>query len=866
MNVFDLSAKISLDTAPYIRSLMTASNQTNTMGGLIAGGIGKATKVMIGALAAASTALVAFGTSSINVGMQFDKSMSQVAATMGMSVDEMMEEIGHASTSFGEFEGNLRDFAQFMGRNTAFTASEAADALNYMALAGYSVQESMEMLPNVLSLAAAGNFDLARASDMVTDTQTAFGISAERTTKMVDEMAKAASTGNTSVEQLGDAFLVVGGLAKNLNGGFVQLADGTYAEVDGIQELEIALTAMANAGVKGGEAGTHMRNMLLKLASPTEEGTKQLEALGVAVFDAGGQMRSLKDIFSDLSVSFENLTQEEKMQAISNLFNTRDMASAEALLSAIESDWDEIGAEILQAEGAASQMAETQLDNLAGDVTLFKSALEGAQITISDVLTPTLREFVQLGTSGLQELTTAFEEEGLSGAIGVFGDILSGLVSKIIEVLPQIIDGGAKLIDAFITGILDNIDMVINAGVDIMNTIMNSFVTSLPKIIKAGGKVILGLVKGIGQALPTLIPAIVDMVLEIVETLLGNIDLIIDAALQLMNGLAMGLVNAIPVLIEHIPTIIEALIDGILGAIPMIIEAGIQLLTALVGALPEIIVAIVESLPEIINGIISGLMDNLPMLIKAGIDLFVALVGNIPQIIIEIVKRLPEIIIGIVQGLISNIGMIIKAGVDLMVGLGQGIASFASEIWKKAKEIGQNIIDAIKGFFSNMWEQGKNLVVGLWNGINDKIQWIKDKIAGWVDNVLGWFKKLFGIESPSKVMAGFGDMLDQGLAKGIMDNIDGVLDAATEIHDGVNEALEGMGGTVNTNFGSIDSFGLSANASGIRTPMEEAMFSLSERMDNLEEIMYNAVNRALSDGFDLRFNDRELTRVVREHA
>ena len=234
-NVFDLWGKISIDTSGFTKALSIA-NRAITM---------------------STRAIANFASSSVKTGMTFDKSMAQVAATLGKTVDEVQD---------------LREFAQKMGSETAFSASQSADALNYMALAGYNAETSMKMLPNVLNLAAAGTMDLARASDMVTDTATAFGLTLkdgsvdiERTTQLVDEMAKAASTGNTSVSQLGDAFLVVGGLAQELNGGIVKLADGTTASVDGIQELEIALTGMANAGIKGSEAGTHMRNMLLKL-------------------------------------------------------------------------------------------------------------------------------------------------------------------------------------------------------------------------------------------------------------------------------------------------------------------------------------------------------------------------------------------------------------------------------------------------------------------------------------------------------------------------------------------------------------------------------------------------------------------------
>lgn len=400
MNVFDLFAKISLDTSAYESALKGAKGDASTAGDAIGGIFKKAAGMAVDALKSAGTYAAGFVADSVKTGQDFDVAMSQVAATMGKTVDEI---------------GELRDYAREMGATTKYSATESAEALNYMALAGYDAETSMAMLPNVMNLASAGCFELQRASDMVTDTQTAFGISIERTTQLVDEMAKAASTGNTNVEQLGDAFLTVGGLAQELNGGLVTLEDGTQAEVDGIQELEIALTAMANAGIKGSEAGTHMRNMLLKLTSPTAEGAEAFQKLGVKAFDANGKMKSLNTIFGDLNTSLGRLTQEEKLQRISELFNTRDTASAEALLNAIGEDWDHIGEAILDSAGAAEQMAETQLDNLAGDITTLKSAFEETKITISDMLSPALRDFVQTGTRELRNMTEAFQANGFRG-------------------------------------------------------------------------------------------------------------------------------------------------------------------------------------------------------------------------------------------------------------------------------------------------------------------------------------------------------------------------------------------------------------------------------------------------------------------
>ena len=438
---YQLALKIAgrIDSS-FTAAISTASKATSKLsaaGKAVGAAIGTSMKVAAEALTATGAAVAGIGVSSVKAGAEFDTAMSQVAATMGKTMDDMKKETGTVELAWGTFSGNLREYAQEMGAHTAFSATQSAEALNYMALAGYDTQTSMAMLPNVLNLAAAGSMDLAAASDMVTDTQTAFGISLDRTSQMVDEMAKAASTGNTSVSQLGEAFLTVGGLAQELNGGIVKLADGSTATVDGVQELEIALTAMANAGIKGTEAGTHMRNMLLKLSSPTSDGAKQLKALGVDVFDASGKMRSLSDVFGDLSTKMETMSQEDKIAAISDLFDTRDIASAEALLAAVGDDWDSIGASILNAQGAAQEMANTQLDNLNGDVTYFKSALEGVQIAVSDAVNPALRDMVQFGTGELDKLKKALNNGGISGAAAALGDVLSDVLQKIASYAPD---------------------------------------------------------------------------------------------------------------------------------------------------------------------------------------------------------------------------------------------------------------------------------------------------------------------------------------------------------------------------------------------------------------------------------------------
>lgn len=367
MTVFELMAKISLDSNEYDAKLREVANRTGTT----VEGINKARKVITGAAVAGAAALTAFGVSSVKTGMEFDKSMSQVAATMGTTVDNIQ---------------NLRQYAKEMGATTAFSATQAADAMNYMALAGYDATETMQMLPNVLNLAAAGGMELATASDMITDSQSALGLSFEQTTELVDKMAKAASKSNTSVAQLGDAILTVGGTAKNLAGGTT--------------ELSTALGILADNGIKGSEGGTALRNVILSLSAPTDKAAKLMNQLGLEVFDAEGNMRPLNEVFGDLNNALSTMTQEERTNVLSELFNKVDLKSVNALLGTNAERWQELSSAIGQSAGAAQQMADTQLDNLAGDITLLKSAFEGLQISVSEKLTP----YIRIAVQGLTEL------------------------------------------------------------------------------------------------------------------------------------------------------------------------------------------------------------------------------------------------------------------------------------------------------------------------------------------------------------------------------------------------------------------------------------------------------------------------------
>ena len=369
-------AKAYVQIVPSMEGIQSGiENALNGGGGM--GDIGARAGDMLGkGLTSAFTKAVGFLKDSVETGMGFDSAMSQVAATMGKTVDEI---------------GVLRDYAKEMGAETAFSATQSAEALNFMALAGYDAETSMKMLPNVMNLAAAGGMELARASDMVTDSQTALGLSIEDTEVLVDQMAKTSSKTNTSVSQLGDAMLTIGGTAKNLKGG--------------TEELNQVLGIMADNGIKAGEAGTHLRNIILAMNPTTKEAKEAFAQLSLEAYDSQGNLRGMSEVFGELSEKTKEMTSQERTDIIGKMFKVTDIAAVNALLDTNAERWDEVAAAIDDASGAAEAMADTQLDNLQGDITLLKSAFEGLQIQLSDELSGDLRGLVQMATDGLTVIT-----------------------------------------------------------------------------------------------------------------------------------------------------------------------------------------------------------------------------------------------------------------------------------------------------------------------------------------------------------------------------------------------------------------------------------------------------------------------------
>lgn len=666
---------MAADGSVIIEILGDAKQFTKTLSG-IAGG---AVKGLTTAIAGTSAALGGITTAAAKVGAGFEESMSQVAATMGLSVEEIQN--GSA-----EFEA-LSKAAEDAGATTAFSASEAAAGLNYLALAGYDAATSAEVLPSVLNLAAAGGMDLAYASDLATDAMAALGIEAsnENLTKFGDQMARTASKANASVGQLGEAILTVGGTAKSLAGGTT--------------ELNAALGVLANRGIKGAEGGTALRNIILSLSAPTDKAKKLMDGLGISVYDAFGNIRPLNDVFSDLNIAMQSMTEGEKTNVLSDIFNKVDLKSAEALLAGTGEEFDSLSAAIENSQGAMQNMADVQLDNLTGDITILKSGLEGLGIALYQTMQVNARGAVQAITEAVNDISGALRDDGISAAIEAAGRQVAGFATKIAEYAPTIIDAGAALIQAFLQGIHDNLPEIANSAIEIVTGLIEGILEILPQLLSVGLEILLAIVQGLADAIPQLIPALTNVILQIVDILTDPDTLsgLVEAGLKIMVTLARGIADAIPQLLHAIPKIISNIITVIIAELPSVIAAGIDIIFALIdgiiGAIPELIAAI----PNLVIGIAGGILENLDKIILAG----------------------PQIVMALIEGILGAIPALLETIPALLASLVDAITSID---WAS---IGKNIVEGIRNGISDMW--------------NSLVEWVQSKF----DDLLSTIKNIF---------------------------------------------------------------------------------------------------------------------------
>ena len=681
-------------------------------------GLGSITKAVSAATAAAAAAVGAIGMAAINTGKEFEGAMSQVAATM--LIDKTTAEGQKA------FE-TLENAARECGASTAFSATEAAEALNYLALAGYDADKAATALPTVLKLAGAGAMSLANASDMVTDSMSALGIAATEAnlTQFSDQLAQTASKANTSVAQLGEAILTVGGTAKGLAGGTT--------------ELNTALGILADNGLKGAEGGTHLRNIILSLQNPTDKAAASLQSLGVDVYDAQGNMRGLNDVFKDLQGAMAGMDNASKDSILSTLFNKTDLTAANAMLSNCADRFDELSAAVENSAGACENMYAIQLDNLNGDIAILKSGLADLGISIYKDLKGPLREMTQLATSMVGELSDAYKEGGMEGMVGAVGGCLSEVVNTIAEYAPQVVSMGVDLLENFIGGITENsgaladaaadvlsafveglftlVPQVILAGIDLITELADSVTQQAPQLISSGTQAITNFVSGIIQRLPSVVSTALTLVQTLVNSIGSNAPQLLSAAIQLVGGLLQGIVTMLPEIANMAVQLVTGLASAILENVPLLIDTAVQLVLNLINGLLSMLPQILQSGVQLVMSLLQGIISALPGIAQAGVQLIQGLVQGLVSNLPAILQTAMQMVMQLIQGIVTMLPQIINEGMQLVLSLVQGIASALPSILQMAVQLVVQFVTGLASMLPTIVQQGLQLIVSLVQGI-----------------------------------------------------------------------------------------------------------------------------------------------------
>lgn len=623
-----------------------------------------------------------FAAATLEVGVNFDSQMSKVEAIAGATADEVER---------------LRDKAKEMGASTKFTATEAGEAFEYMAMAGWKTEDMLQGIDGIMNLAAASGAELGTTSDIVTDALTAFGYSAQDAGHFADVLAAAATNSNTNVEMMGESFKYVAPLCGTL---------GYSAE-----DAAVALGLMANSGIKADMAGTSLRNLLQRLAKPTKESSAAMDVLGVSLYDDTGRMYSLMEVMNqlrsgmgevripmdefaqtcdeldaalesgemkqkDYDKALEELTQRafgaeqaEKARYVAMLAGARGLSGIMAISNATEADFNSLTDAIYNCDGAAEDMANTMLDNLGGDMTRLKSKFEGVQLALYEKLEPTLRKGVEA-------------------------------LSKLVDVLGWIVEHGDG-IAATITGIATAVGtfLAITKGAAIVSALTGA-VSGLTGALSALGAVLLANPIGlIVAAIAGLVAAFIylwkhsEKFRAFWENLWNNIKLFVLASVE---------------------------------SIKMIWEGLKEAFTNLWTGIKDFFSTIWEGIKFIIKGFVSWYYNNL---IQPVIQAFQPVV-NFFKTAWQIIKELGigcweaiKAVWGIVSEWFKT--TIVDPVKNAFTEFWDGLKTKASEAWEAVKAVwtvvadwfNTTIVQPVKTFFADMWAGLKQGASEAWEGV-----------------------------------------------------------------------------------------------------------------------------------------------------
>lgn len=497
-------------------------------------------------LAGIATTLGAGATAAATVGSSFEAAMSKVSAISGASGKDLQ---------------SLTDKAKEMGAKTKFSASESAEALQYMAMAGWNTTSMLNGIDGIMSLAAADGLDLATTSDIVTDAITAFGLKASDSTHFADVLAKASSSANTNVSMLGESFKYVAPLAGAMH----------YS----VEDVSVALGLMANASVKGSMAGTSLKTALSNLASPTDAMAEVMKKYKISMTDANGEALPLIDVIKELRTKFSGLSETEQTAAASTLFGKEAMSGMLAIINASDKDFNTLVKNIDNADGSAQKMADTMQNNLQGQITILKSGLEGLGIEIYESMSEPLTDAAKESQNYVSRLTEAFTEGGLSEMIEEAGSIFGELATKAVEAAPKMIDAAMSFLQAFVNGIANNSDKLVKAAINIVKTLVKGISDRAPDLLSAAKSIVNALTKNLVKLLPKELQTPVKEAINTIKKSFenGGLKKAINTVKTILINLGKTITNIAKVVIPPLAKAIDLIADNLNILLPIVTTA-----------------------------------------------------------------------------------------------------------------------------------------------------------------------------------------------------------------------------------------------------------------------------------------------------
>lgn len=650
MNVMELFVTLAIKDTAYKQGLKDAEGNASSSTSKIGGAFKTVGKVAKTAMAAGSAAAAAFTKTSIDSGMNFDTAMSQVAATMGTTVDKI---------------GNVEAKAEEMGRTTKYTATEAAEGMNILAQAGLSADEQISGIGTVLNLASAGAMSLEESASYTAGAVKGFGDSMSNASYYADLMAKGATLANTDVRGLGEAFSGSAATAKN----YGQAADS----------VTLSLLRLAEQNVTGSEASTALNRAMADLYTPTDDASKALDQLGVSAYKSNGEAKDFNDLVDELNGSLQGMTAEQKNNALATIFTTQGLQAFNKMTASSDATVQKFWKGIQDSSGSAAQQAATQLDNLQGDITLLSSATEGLQLAFYNTFSGTIRGAIKGITSEVSGLAEAMESGGISGALSKLAQDAINFSGQ----LPGLTKIGGDLINGLISSVTQNSGSITTAVSQLLNNLASTISTGLNVFTSVGVNLLTTIASGMTQGIPTFLGQALPMLAQFTESLRSNAGKLINAGLTLIQNIAQGLINSIPVLIAYVPTIITNLAGIINDNAPKILATGVTIITNLAIGLVRAIPLLIANLPKIITAIVS---------VFTAFNWF-SLGKNIVTGIIKGVKNLPSLLKGAAKNAVNGFKGAFKGN-----GILSAVKGAFTKIPSAVKSIFTKAVSLVKSF------------------------------------------------------------------------------------------------------------------------------------------------------------------------